>query len=298
MNSLKIYKGQPISKNALHSEYRLKLSGKWSRDDIITSYTKMSTGQYNPLIFKSGDPRRVPPLDTLNSLLVSNPNVTKVEYYDYGLYKYIILFRSGGTIELIIEDTDVYEIKNQLNVFSVPSIIKGDSIIIDNIDFTTYYVLDTIIRDLPSANGIYGKIDKLSYFLKNKPEFAVDYVSRNIEKFPDFLKLVENEPSYDDIILELGLKYLDYLDTYEVEFDEKFLGLADKMLANNDKVPGNTLERVLDILLVLHDSPNVQIRRDRLFKILAGLPINLDLKFDIKANAETIINLGKLYKNK
>ena len=248
--------------------------------------------------YKRKDPNLYTPLDNfrddknLKQILMITVTMNKF-LYDFRLY--------DNFYTLNIQADYINEIRSQLDKFNIICyyIDNNNNIFINDIDIPTHYILSQLIY-LPSWKVIWdiqADINYLEYFLEHKPNFIPGYLDRNINEYPRFLELVANEVSYEDIIIDMGIKYLnskeelDYGD-YSINRKELIPIITEKMVARVNLTDNDRIY-ILNLLLEVTDNPKSQRLLNRLFIHMLGLPMN-SITFDIKSNAETLLKLGKM----
>lgn len=131
------------------------------------------------------------------------------------------------------------------------------------------------------------------YFLENKPEFIEGFLERNPDEFLRFIELVNNESSYDDIVINEGRKYISNKNNPKEDIKKVALLLADKLIARPVTSEEQKIE-ILNLLLKSSEDPHAQRLLKRLYVEFIGLPNWTVLDFDINSDGATLYKLGKM----
>lgn len=285
-------------------------SEHWSRQEINYLYQKLNNGDLieraygEEYIIIKGEQKFIEDQqdkdEIVNSILFYKSlfdkylDVDDITIYDKGYYKYYTLLHFNKQFTLIIKDNDLPEIKKQVEETGIKASIENGFIIIPRNDLIRYYVLSILLNNFFTTEEIYGKhYDLLHYFLENKPDFIPSYLSYRLTEYPRFLKLVEDEPTYQDLIISYGLRYIDS----ELYPGLELIIFVDSILARPEKMTLDEYKKVLKLLFMMPDSPDVIRRRNKIYELAVGLPMNVHLPFDIKLDIDTLLKFGSLYKD-
>jgi hypothetical protein len=198
---------------------------------------------------------------TLHKLININ-NIQIIKIIDYSLNNRIFITYEDKNIDIIYHYPNgnglyIGEI-NKLSELKFITEIHNGLLTIKNVNINNYWKLtETSIR-FPSIKDIFGIDSYLEYYVEHNSEALVEYINYNMQNngyiYLQLLELTHNEPSYQEILIDLGFQYVSKFKDNCMHFGSTttcnvLINFVDMAIANYGKLSESQKMTIFDVSL-------------------------------------------------